>query len=356
MNSFGAYFKRHFLSTWVRPVVFTILGLIPILTKYIEANNNYVDSGATLPHTLFDSITVIVCIVAVITPILEFATFNNKRNLDTIFSLPISKTKVLMAHYVTGITHIVITITVVYIAWLIAWVYAPFTLMNEAYVFIFYPLVLLASICVYTVYSFVFLQANTIIDGCIFMYLHTFVPMIILYWISSNNIDVIPYHNNLLLKNMSLSGSHFALPIILNRLFNYVSIPDYISYVPIEVTFRDFQIYRYEIALIWLFVILTIISFILMIICFNKKSPANAGNISNSWFGYKTLGPIHSILGGFSVKDFLESLFSGFASLLPLILILVPIITFLGYMVYRRGIKLKWVDIIIITMSVTLIF
>ena len=91
-----------------------------------------------------------------------------------------------------------------------------------------------------------------------------------------------------------------------------------------------------------------------MIICFNKKSPANAGNISNSWFGYKTLGPIHSILGGLSVKAFLESLFSGFAPLLSLILILVPIITFLGYMIYRRGVKFKIPDIIVMALTVLL--
>ena len=68
---------------------------------------------------------------------------------------------------------------------------------------------------------------------------------------------------------------------------------------------------------------------------FKKKGAQLAGEISNSWFGYRLLIPIY----GYSLH-----LLTGIEGLLTILIFAAMII---GYIIYRRSFKLKTSDLIV---------
>ena len=59
----------------------------------------------------FNSITVILCVLCTIIPILEFAGFHNRKNADTMLSMPISRAKLVLVHFLNGAWQIVTLLT-----------------------------------------------------------------------------------------------------------------------------------------------------------------------------------------------------------------------------------------------------
>ena len=78
-------------------------------------------------------------------------------------------------------------------------------------------------------------------------------------------------------------------------------------------------------------------------VTFVKKGAEKAGEISNSWFGYKLLIPLYgySLLLQYDSLDFMT--------------VAICILMVIGYVVYRRGFKLKLSDIIISCLGIGMI-
>ena len=357
MNTFGVYFKRHFMSTWIRPIIFSTFGILLLMVtinaEYNSWNNDY-DSGRLITESLLGYVTIFTAIIATIVPILEFSHFNNKKNIDTLFSLPIDKTKMLLAHYINGILHITLSVTAIYVVWIVSWVYAPYTALHEGYSMLSYVFIMLGAIVLYTIYSAVFLQANTTVDGCAFMLLHSFVFFIMLHLV------YILFHEYTELELNGLRNllSSTVLPLgLLDRIticFDSIIEP-HVDYIVIGGNYTTETAYIYEygniadvpinsyLPIFIFYILLAVGGAILTLKTFKLRSPLNVGEISDSWFGYKVLGPIFSICGVliFNSQELFNVPFS----------IFVVIFMFLGYMLYRRGVKFKIPDIIV--MSVT---
>ena len=359
MNTFNAYFKRHFLSTWVRPVIFSVLGLLILLITCSSTYNNWNtnNSAILITQSMIGYVTTFAAIVATLMPILEFSHFNNKKNIDTLFSLPLDKNKMLLAHYLNGALQIFLSVTIVYAVWLITWVYAPYTKIHEGYSLLIYPFITLCALIVYTLYSFIFLQANTTVDGCTFMFLYSFVFYILTFTVFrffdkhfSN--DFVNELSNIcryafpesILSRMSVIANNLITPHM-----NWITISGY------DHTIRVYEykkisdvIQRFDASIYvpLFFVVLSVAGVYVTAKTFKKRSPLNVGEISESWLGYRILGPIFSICGVLIFNN--DSILDA-----PLV-IFVLIFMFLGYMLYRRGLRFKIPDIAVMAIAVLL--
>jgi hypothetical protein len=82
-------------------------------------------------------------------------------------------------------------------------------------------------------------------------------------------------------------------------------------------------------------------------VTFVKRRAEKAGEISNSWFGYKTLIPIYGCSLIFEMRSS--------SGLNPLSLVSFALMI-VGYIVYRRGFRFKKSDIIVMAAGLILAF
>lgn len=357
MNSFMTYFKRRFLSTWMITAVVTVVGLL-ILT--ILCTRAYTEWKDGLPNRFITSsflyeISIFGIIVAILLPISEFAPFNSKKNLDMMFSAPIGRTKLLMAHYLNGALTIALSLTIIFVVWFFGWVLLPTTELHVGYSLLAYPLMLLSVLITYTFYSFAFLQANTVFDGCVYMVIYTYLVALI----TSPLARAFPIMDNDPIKpaNMfdlfSNRAYPYIIPIITSNVLELITeaLIDPPSIYPSSGSgslvptyyYREFYgISNLYLSLIITFVSITIIAFIIMITSFKRRTPIQAEEISDSWFGYKVLIPICAVCCGLH-----------FGNSSPFY-ILTPLATLVGYVIYRRSLKIKIFDIAMVVLAAVL--
>ena len=357
MNNLKSYFKQRFMSTLTLTIVITVVGLLILSTlcskECIEWKNG-------LPNRLMTSsflyeISIFGTIIAILLPIAEFAQFNNKKNLDIMLSAPISRTKLFMAHYLNGALTIALSMTVIFAVWFFAWVLLPVTKLHVGYSLLSYPLTVLAVLITYTFYSFAFLQANTVFDGCVYMVIYTYLFALI----TSPLARAFPIMDNDPIKPANVFDlfSNRAYPYIIPKITSN-SLELIIearmiapstnpgngsgSLVPTYYFPEFYGISNLNLSLIITFVIITIIAFIIMITRFKRKPAIEAEEISNSWFGYKVLIPICAVCCGIY-----------FGNISPFY-ILTPLATLVGYVIYRRSLKIKIFDIAMVVVAAVL--
>lgn len=118
------------------------------------------------PNLYYGNIAVVLGILSVFIPIYMFSYKMNKRSVDMHYSLPVSKTKILVANFVTGLILLYASYTIAYV-WgfvLIAAKVERLYLINYLYI---YLTSLIPAFILYSITAFVYTRANTIIDGII---------------------------------------------------------------------------------------------------------------------------------------------------------------------------------------------
>ena len=118
-------------------------------------------------------------VLCMLIPIIELAPFKNRRNLDSLFSLPVSRRKQALAHYLNGIIQISVAFTVCCVLALIQLIaYKRGAIIG--YFIVYYFLALIVGILIYSVFMLLFDQANTVIDGILFEILGAFALFFVL--------------------------------------------------------------------------------------------------------------------------------------------------------------------------------
>lgn len=276
----------------------------------------------------------VMMIMAAIAPGWMFLMFKKKRNLDCFYSLPISRRTLGMIQYGLGLI-------AVYLPFLI--LYAQVILSNMAsglfgnlaheYILCHFLLSILAGFVIYTLSAFVYNLANTSGDGYIFMISYQLAPLFL-----------ISCFNNLRREYMHS-----------NNIYNYNSIPEEYgsSYSFFGELLSDFArkaerkypdpLYDIDLNedLIWLWIIIwAIVGALSLYGCyriFADKRAESAEEVSETLFGYKTLIPICGFAGIISGlgDDFYFGLMFFDAAVI-------------GYTIYRRGVRYKKSDVIIL--------
>ncbi len=319
MASFKKYFNYIFKKSRSRLLITLVISLIITVSSVDFYSYNHDEYQVV--SVSFDWIATILGFLCFLTPILELAPYKNRRNIDTLFSLPISKFKMGIAHYLNGIIYIASVFTLCSI-YTFLYLLARKNDLNVVHFIPYYFLALLFGIILYSFTSFAFYQGNTVSDGTIFIIAYSLVLMC-----AMGVIDLIGFFK------VRVQGSYYSAFGPLTGLTR-----GYSSLIEGNRALYDFTTQRYISFAVW--AIIGIASAFGFLYFFAKKKSEDVGEISGSIFGYKVLIPTFAYSLLFISEDF---------NVLHLLIVLAM---YIGYIIFRRSIKLKRSDYICIIASI----
>lgn len=337
MKSFGQYFKYHFRSTFLRLIIMMAIVLVVSfinMDEIVEFSYDYLkvrlmggrfEEAIIGAHVRLAFYTTIFAALCTVMPIFELYSFKSRRNLDTLFTLPVSRTKMLFAHLLNGWIHVALAFTGE-AAIIFAALRQEKYWVDESYVFGYYFALLGIGLFIYLFFAFIFSQGNTVIDGIVFMVAWMFafaLPFLAaagLFNIRGNLIDDIAY------AMICYSPFDSVTAIFMDQMELYSSGSGYMSEVSISCIFWG---------------IIGVISALALYFAFKKQRVEKVEDISASPIGYKFLIPYYVI----SVILWLYD---------PLVVVIGVIVMLVAYIIYRRTFKIKKWDIIMIGITIVI--
>ena len=326
MINFKQYLKRH-LRENVRTLI-CIYSVVLVLTFAFVVDqqviHNYYQGALYSIHynaTLYIP-TMFLCILAYVLPVTEFSFFKKRNHLDCVYSLPISRKAMGTVHYLTGLIILFSAFSLSYLLNFILLLSHGTGLFHFIYLVPHYFLCLLLGFIMYSFMVFVFNEANTKGDGIWFMILYTFVFSLSTMTISPSiekyidESDFVPWGT---IQRMTEHYEYLVEPLRADYIYhgNWGSLDSTVAFV------------------FW--VIVGIASAIGFFLTFGRKRMERTEEISNSFFGYRTLIPIYVIC------LLMDGAFANIYSV-----VIVELFTLIGYTIYRRGFHYKKSDIAVL--------
>lgn len=332
MKSFKKYLFHRIRSSAALTVVICLFSVImaslflrvrvyDIVRDYVDEITGAVES-VVVPNLSVrgtEWIMIILCVLCITVPVLELSGLKNKRNSDTVYSLPIDRRKMGIAHFVNGYIQIALAYVCMFALLMIYVLRGPDGAVGIAHFEYALPLLvvpLAAALFAYSYFFFMFNEANTAVDGCAFVVAGTVVPIMIFLMLTS-------------LENY---------PKALNTVSGLDVWPFRPIYVALEALLDGFmegdmgQTDRSDIVLGLIWAAIGILSSVGAYMAFSRKRTEAIGDVSNSYIGYKVIIPISVFcVTAAQTDDFV-------------IVIVFSIIAAIGYMLYRRSFKLRPID------------
>lgn len=327
MTNLKQYFRSH-LKGSIKTFIYITLA-ITILTFLFAINGQptfYYEGKEKIItyNTLLFVPVVLMCIVIYILPVLEFSFFKKRINLDCVYALPISRRAMGAVHYLTGLIMLWCAFTASYLTNFILLLsrgpgYFEFSPMIDHYF-----LCLALGFAIYSFLVFVFNEANTKGDGIWFMFLYTFVLILpmnsIINLIGANNHDDLQY----------------TIPWMVFDKLN----TEYQNLVSIRS--EDKMLFsESSVCIFWyvFWMVVGIASAIGFFITFGKRRMEKTEEISSSYFGFRLLIPVYAISAMIALKTVSSTI---------IWFVIVEVLTFIGYTIYRRGFHFKKIDIAVL--------
>ncbi len=332
------YFRQHAKESLIRTAIITFICLVivtmvanGVIEIYENRTNLYIEYEYGLGYSnewdLNPSLGVFVAFSAILTallPMLELACFNNRKYLDSAFSFPISRTTLISVHLLNGFVQFLAAYTVSFIWYAIMLIPCASKLSYPA-LWSFFFVSILCSLFYYSVNAFFFSVCNSSVDGFLTVGAWQFIICVVLLTFSEMfdlNID-----------------SEILLTILWMPL---VQISDYFSDISrgSRMPIPDLGTDNPYAMLIYMILVplLTALFVAGLLWFFNKKRAESAGEISNTPFSYVSLLPVGSFL----------LIYWAFEGEAAIIAIFALIFSTVGYIIYRRSVKLKVFDIVVI--------
>ena len=317
------YFKHHAKDTLIRAAIITFICLVIVTmvaqgvnetyTRQKDYSDNWYVYGYPEDYTwsLNPQIGFFVAFSAILTtllPMLELSCFNSRKYLDSAFSFPISRISLISVNLLNGFVQFL----------------AAYTLS-----FIWYTIALLPcadKVNYPALWSFFFSVCNSTVDGFLTAVAWQFIIALVMLTFSEMfnlNID-----SETLLTILWMPLVHISDYFTTISKGRRIAIPDLGTDNPYAMT-----IYLIVIP------ILTVLFVAGMLYFFNKKRAESAGEISNTPFSYKVLLPVCTGL----------LIYWAFESEPAILSIFALIFSTVGYIIYRRTVKLKIFDIVVIS-------
>lgn len=334
------YFRQHAKESLIRTAIITFICLV-IVTMVVQGVNetyqrqkeyseNWYAYGFSEDHTwtLSPSLGVFVAFSAILTallPMLELACFNNRKYLDSAFSFPISRTTLISVHLINGFVQFLAAYTVSFIWYTIALLPCADKIGFGA-LWSFFFISLLCSLFYYSVNAFFFSVCNSSVDGFLTAGAWQFIICVVLLTFSEMfnlNIDSETLLTILWMPLVQIC-EYFS---DISRGSSYHPVPDLGTDNPYAML-----IYMILVPLLTALFVAGLLWF------FNKKRAESAGEISNTPFSYVSLLPVGSFL----------LVYWAFEGATAIIAIFALIFSTVGYIIYRRSVKLKVFDIVVI--------
>ncbi len=327
MTTFARYLRYRLKNTAERSLIFTVMAVILAMIAIPEdlsSNEKYSDIALYI-------LAIIMSVLATLVPMLETAAFKNRRNLDTLYFFPIQRWKMATAHFISGFVQVLFVYTVTFaVSWMYLAIEASY--FDLSYMPMYYIGSVVLGLVMYSFFIFIFAQANTVADGVVFCVAWMFAGCMIL--LAANTLTAVIF-GKAFIADVS-NGIVYAPVNWFTTVMQYV----------MEIN-KENVYYRMSISDLWtdknmflVWIIVGLVSAGGYIYTFMEKGAAKAGEISSSWLGYKLLIPLY----GYVCMRFIR------IESYPLVL-LTLVAMVICYMVYRRGIRFKKSDIIVLACS-----
>ena len=159
--------KKNLIPLACFTLLFLLAYVVPIATNsysYWNTNQDYEYYHATY---IYDgNLLAVLGLLSVFIPIYLLSYKMNKRSVDMHYSLPLSKTKILVANYLTGLVLLYASYTVTYLIGFVA-IALKVRRLHLIYYLYLYLASIIPAFILYTFTAFIFTRANTVIDGII---------------------------------------------------------------------------------------------------------------------------------------------------------------------------------------------
>ncbi len=339
MKTFFRYLRFNLKRSTLRSIslmLCSVLIVLVALPSMIEPDKyEYVHTSEPGVHytyfynnctTGMQLLLMILCILSTVMPILCLADLKNRRNTDTLYSLPISRLKLSLVYFISGFIQVVFIYSCVFFT---AYTFLALNtdIFDLSYMLIYYPLSLLAALLIYSFFAFFFTTANTVFDGIAFG--------VIWIFILSYAVENISLHYEL--DSISTYWTFIYMPLYnLTVIFRKKAEINYAG----DLRFSDYDniIDSSYMFAVWAAVgLLCIIGYLVV---FARKKQNNAGEISDSIFGYKLLIPLLSTI--YYIDYYSSSI------------IFLAVASFVMYIIYRRSFKLKKQDYIVWALTIAI--
>ena len=277
----------------------------------------------------------ILMITSVFVPVWMLAYTKKRKNLDCFYSLPISRRAFAMTHYLVGLIMAFVPFILSYIQVLLSYLFVDsnmFTKLPVSLIFTHFSICVLMGLVLYSISAFVFNEANSVFDGCIFIITY----LVFGYFL----LDVF---NNMLLKDNLLNYAEYAMP--------HLFFGEVLNEFEESITFFGLlkcTVFSDEGVIGWMifYVFVAIASFIGFYYYSGIKKAERSESISDTPFGYKTLIPLLAIPNAINATGLMEEEYSYYAS--PAQAMSIVVAALVAYTVYRRGVKYKIGDYIVL--------
>ena len=288
----------------------------------------YYDCMLGLPVTILS-------VSAFALPLLEFSFFKKRRNLDCAYALPISRREMGLVHFLTGLALLVIPFTCSYFINYVLLLRYPSDF-EVSPLLAHYFLTLCFGVCIYAINTFIFNEANSVIDGVCFVILWTFVFVLVSLSISRVLYDLMGWERYSELE-LNFLDSEMIIPI-----GPLSALTTEYAYVVEQTRWADLQDFWADSGnLFWMaaLVILGIGAMVGFVFTFGRRAAQKTEEISDSWFGYRVMIPIYAVCGMLLFDE-------------PGMWLIIEGIAFVGYVIYRKGFHLKKSDWMVLALLV----
>ena len=323
MTAFKSYFKSH-LKQSTKTLIYiliisVVITLLVALTGQVYEDKNYLTGeveSINYYSTIYTPIFLLVVLCYII-PVTEFSFFKKRINLDCAYSLPISRRAMGSVHFLMGLITVIAAFSASYLTNFIMLLIRGAEHYNLAPLLFHYPVSLLLGAAIYSFTVFVFCEANTKGDGIWFIALWTFAPILVFACIEYST------STNLIFDYATCAIHWGALDTFTMNVQYMVEISDAVYYSP-EEFFSSAE------AILWIvgWILVGVMSTVALYRTFGKRRMEKTEEISDSYFGYRTLIPLFAITGNIVFDD-------------VVFWIIIEILAVVGYTIYRRGFHYK---------------
>ena len=172
MKTFFRYFGYRLKDSALRTIVVSLFSFFYTMSwvnSSIEPANIYnsetgkYDKEVANCYLYFFYILLIVLVYVI--PMMELSRFKNRRNLDTLYFFPLSRTKLALVHYFVGILQFLAAYTLSF--GVVAFRIIEISLLYQSFLIPCYLGMLFSSLLVYTFVCYLFSSENTVFDGVV---------------------------------------------------------------------------------------------------------------------------------------------------------------------------------------------
>lgn len=334
MKTCASYFKYSLKKVLVEMLTLTVFALLVVHFSVSQSIVHWKADGV-LDIRRSDLClwvpSAILGVLAAVLPLLRLSAFKSRRNIDTLYSFPLSRRKMVAVQLGMGIGEMFCAFTLAYLYFIFlyklkAGAFHLFWLLPNYFV------ALVGGLILYFFVAFFFWQGNTVADGIVFAIGFAGAPALFVLDLS------------ILFNSSLMSEAVWYLPFWhLNNttgLFYYKAMQDSPEVMEVMGEQLSNNAYFWELDslankfymyIVWFFVACILAA---MLFYFAGRSKAEkAGDISDSFLGYRTLVPFY----GYSILLNSTERAWEFSPIIYLLMIV-------GYILYRRGFKLRMSD------------